>query len=94
MAPCVIFLDEVDSLFAARGARSAYTTKREALNEFMMEWDGCVGHDALNAQGNSHLFCIATGKYECKYVVHDGDVLQIKIAQWPSDSDGGDESAI
>ena len=40
MAPCVIFLDEVDSLFAARGTRSGYTTKREALNEFMMEWDG------------------------------------------------------
>lgn len=40
MAPCVIFLDEVDSLFAARGSRTGYTTKREALNEFMMEWDG------------------------------------------------------
>jgi SpoVK/Ycf46/Vps4 family AAA+-type ATPase len=42
VAPCVIFLDEVDSLFAARGARNGYTAKREALNEFMMEWDGCV----------------------------------------------------
>eukprot|EP00123_Amoebidium_parasiticum_P017245 comp23767_c2_seq1/m.41171 comp23767_c2_seq1/g.41171 ORF comp23767_c2_seq1/g.41171 comp23767_c2_seq1/m.41171 type:complete len:801 (-) comp23767_c2_seq1:214-2616(-) len=43
MAPCVIFLDEVDSLFSNRDA-DRYTSKREALNEFMQEWDGLTMH--------------------------------------------------
>eukprot|EP00124_Ichthyophonus_hoferi_P002449 Ihof_evm9s167 gene=Ihof_evmTU9s167 len=39
MTPCVIFLDEVDSLFSNRES-DRYASKREALNEFMQEWDG------------------------------------------------------
>ena len=40
LAPCVIFIDEVDSIFDTRDASRSYATKREVINEFMAEWDG------------------------------------------------------
>ena len=40
LSPCLVFFDEVDSLFSARGSHHGYTTKREVLNEIMTEWDG------------------------------------------------------
>ncbi|KAF9585069.1 hypothetical protein BGW38_004022 [Lunasporangiospora selenospora] len=46
LSPCVIFLDEVDSIFRARGAGGAggpggsHASQREILNQFMVEWDG------------------------------------------------------
>ncbi len=42
LAPCVVFMDEVDAVLDARDAGRAYATKREILNEFMAEWDGVV----------------------------------------------------
>lgn len=46
LAPCVIFLDEVDSIFRARGSSpslgggGSHASQREILNQFMVEWDG------------------------------------------------------
>jgi len=48
LAPCVIFLDEVDSIFRARGSGGGggpgggggNSSQREILNQFMVEWDG------------------------------------------------------
>ncbi|KAI9338711.1 P-loop containing nucleoside triphosphate hydrolase protein [Zopfochytrium polystomum] len=41
LAPCVVFLDEVDALFGARrGGDGMHSSKREIINEFMSEWDG------------------------------------------------------
>ncbi|KAI1315630.1 hypothetical protein EDD11_000583 [Mortierella claussenii] len=48
LSPCVIFLDEVDSMFRARGSHSSggagggggNSSQREILNQFMVEWDG------------------------------------------------------
>eukprot|EP01134_Creolimax_fragrantissima_P001569 CFRG1569T1 len=44
VAPCVIFLDEVDSLFTSREQTGQSSVRREALNEFMQEWDGLKSH--------------------------------------------------
>ena len=41
LSPSVLFVDEVDSLFATRDYAS--NSKREVVNEFMMEWDGIKG---------------------------------------------------
>lgn len=40
LAPCVIFIDEVDSLLNARRSDFASNTHREIVNQFMVEWDG------------------------------------------------------
>ncbi|KAG0331089.1 hypothetical protein BG004_001830 [Podila humilis] len=51
LSPCVIFLDEVDSIFRARGSGGngggggsssggGNSSQREILNQFMVEWDG------------------------------------------------------
>ncbi|KAI8618472.1 P-loop containing nucleoside triphosphate hydrolase protein [Chytriomyces sp. MP71] len=40
LAPCVVFLDEVDALFGARRGGEVTSSKREIINEFMSEWDG------------------------------------------------------
>ncbi|EGF83422.1 hypothetical protein BATDEDRAFT_18530 [Batrachochytrium dendrobatidis JAM81] len=40
LAPCVVFLDEVDALFAARRNDGSSSSRREIMNEFMAEWDG------------------------------------------------------
>ncbi|KAF9201309.1 hypothetical protein BGZ49_008444 [Haplosporangium sp. Z 27] len=54
LSPCVIFLDEVDSIFRARGSGSGgsgggggNSSQREILNQFMVEWDG------LRSSGNN-----------------------------------------
>ncbi|KAF9942314.1 hypothetical protein BGZ65_005098 [Modicella reniformis] len=46
LSPCVIFLDEVDSIFCSRarggsgGIGGGNSSQREILNQFMVEWDG------------------------------------------------------
>lgn len=39
LSPCVVFIDEVDAIFASRHTESA-ASRREIVNQFMMEWDG------------------------------------------------------
>ncbi|KAJ1965227.1 hypothetical protein GGI12_000916 [Dipsacomyces acuminosporus] len=40
LAPCVIFIDEVDALFAARSSGETNKFRRDILNQIMSEWDG------------------------------------------------------
>ncbi|KAI9257451.1 P-loop containing nucleoside triphosphate hydrolase protein [Helicostylum pulchrum] len=40
LSPCVVFIDEVDSLMNKRGSDSSSKSHREIINQFMVEWDG------------------------------------------------------
>jgi SpoVK/Ycf46/Vps4 family AAA+-type ATPase len=40
LAPCVIFIDEVDSVLASRDRPDEHGAVRELKNEFMLHWDG------------------------------------------------------
>ncbi|KAI7906976.1 P-loop containing nucleoside triphosphate hydrolase protein [Cokeromyces recurvatus] len=40
LSPCVIFIDEVDSLMNKRGGDFASNSHREIINQLMVEWDG------------------------------------------------------
>jgi SpoVK/Ycf46/Vps4 family AAA+-type ATPase len=48
LTPCVIFLDEADAIFSARGNRGSRVNHRELLNQFLTEWDG-MSNDANGA---------------------------------------------
>ncbi|RKP08757.1 P-loop containing nucleoside triphosphate hydrolase protein, partial [Thamnocephalis sphaerospora] len=58
MSPCVIFIDEVDALFASRGADLGGSGKRETVNQFMAEWDGLRS----NAQNRGVTVLCATNR--------------------------------
>ncbi|CAO3644209.1 unnamed protein product [Mucor fragilis] len=45
LSPCVIFIDEVDSLLNQRGSDHAARSHREIINQFMVEWDGLSSHN-------------------------------------------------
>ncbi|KAJ2549032.1 hypothetical protein EV175_004600, partial [Coemansia sp. RSA 1933] len=40
VAPCVIFIDEVDALFSARSTGENNKFRRDIMNQIMSEWDG------------------------------------------------------
>ncbi|KAJ1859200.1 hypothetical protein GGH12_002916 [Coemansia sp. RSA 1822] len=40
LAPCVIFIDEVDALFSARSSGETNRHRRDIMNQIMSEWDG------------------------------------------------------
>jgi SpoVK/Ycf46/Vps4 family AAA+-type ATPase len=41
LSPCVVFIDEADSLLAARQSeRSQRVSHRDTINQFLLEWDG------------------------------------------------------
>ncbi|KAJ2399407.1 hypothetical protein GGI23_002675 [Coemansia sp. RSA 2559] len=40
VAPCVIFIDEVDALFSARSSGEQNKFRRDIMNQIMSEWDG------------------------------------------------------
>ncbi|RCI12268.1 hypothetical protein L249_0005 [Ophiocordyceps polyrhachis-furcata BCC 54312] len=40
ISPCVVFIDEADSLLASRGASVHRAARREHINQFLKEWDG------------------------------------------------------
>ncbi|KAI8384604.1 P-loop containing nucleoside triphosphate hydrolase protein [Radiomyces spectabilis] len=40
LSPCVIFIDEVDSLMNRRRSDATSNSHREIINQFMVEWDG------------------------------------------------------
>ena len=40
LSPCVVFIDEVDSLMTKRGSDHSSKSHREIINQFMVEWDG------------------------------------------------------
>ena len=49
LAPCVVFLDEIDSLLLTRGGGVSeggdYPSRREIVNELMAEWDGVASRN-------------------------------------------------
>ncbi|KAJ1938109.1 hypothetical protein FBU59_004546, partial [Linderina macrospora] len=40
LAPCVVFIDEVDALFSARSSGEPNKFRRDVMNQIMAEWDG------------------------------------------------------
>ena len=48
LSPCIIFIDEADSVFSARGGGQRRVSHRELLNQFLREWDG-MSNDAGSA---------------------------------------------
>ena len=40
LSPCVVFIDEADSLFGSRGHAFQRRSHREIINQFLREWDG------------------------------------------------------
>ncbi|RDL40310.1 p-loop containing nucleoside triphosphate hydrolase [Venustampulla echinocandica] len=40
LSPCVVFIDEADAIFSARGQAPRSGTHRELINQFLREWDG------------------------------------------------------
>ena len=47
LAPCVIFIDEIDALLERRSSVSGRSSRLEIVNEFMSQWDGLSSN--LNA---------------------------------------------
>ena len=46
--PTIVFIDEVDALFSARGNNSRRVAHKEILNQFLKEWDG-MSNDSRSA---------------------------------------------
>jgi SpoVK/Ycf46/Vps4 family AAA+-type ATPase len=44
IAPCVVFVDEVDALFGRRRS-DGHASRREVINEFMGQWDGLTSEN-------------------------------------------------
>lgn len=40
LSPCVVFIDEVDSMMSKRRSDAHSKAHREIINQFMVEWDG------------------------------------------------------
>lgn len=40
LTPCVVFIDECDAVFSARGGSQRRVSHRDILNQFLREWDG------------------------------------------------------
>jgi SpoVK/Ycf46/Vps4 family AAA+-type ATPase len=47
LAPCIIFIDEIDALLEKRSSVSGRSSRIEIVNEFMSQWDGLASN--LNA---------------------------------------------
>ncbi|KAG4301317.1 hypothetical protein PCANB_002291 [Pneumocystis canis] len=45
LSPCVVFIDEVDAVFASRRSDYNNPSHREVINQFMSEWDGLVSQN-------------------------------------------------
>lgn len=51
LAPCVVFLDEIDSLLGRRGAASEHEATRRLRNEFLSQWDGLLSEPPEKERG-------------------------------------------
>jgi SpoVK/Ycf46/Vps4 family AAA+-type ATPase len=40
LSPCIVFIDEADSLLAARSQKDHSRNHRDTINQFLLEWDG------------------------------------------------------
>ncbi|KAG5518659.1 hypothetical protein PMAC_002628 [Pneumocystis sp. 'macacae'] len=45
LSPCVVFIDEVDAIFASRRSDYNNPSHREVINQFMSEWDGLINQN-------------------------------------------------
>lgn len=46
LSPCVVFIDEADAIFSARGEHNR-NAHREMINQFLREWDGMTDFSAF-----------------------------------------------
>lgn len=44
LAPCIIFIDEIDALLERRSSISGRSSRLEIVNEFMSQWDGLASN--------------------------------------------------
>lgn len=58
VAPCVIFLDEVDAMLDSREHSQGRASRVEIINEFMSEWDGLLS----NGQNDAITILAATNR--------------------------------
>lgn len=47
LAPCIIFIDEADSLLGTRSGTANRASHREIINQFLREWDGMTDLNAF-----------------------------------------------
>lgn len=68
LAPCVLFLDEVDALLSRRNSHNEHESLREMKNEAMAQWDGIrQGVITLNTDTSSKDF-----SHSCQNICHLG----------------------
>ena len=51
IAPCIIFIDEIDGLLGRRGESNEHESARKIKNEIMSGWDGMRSHDQIMVVG-------------------------------------------
>jgi SpoVK/Ycf46/Vps4 family AAA+-type ATPase len=47
LSPCIVFIDEADSLLAARSQKDHSRNHRDTINQFLLEWDGLTERDVF-----------------------------------------------
>jgi SpoVK/Ycf46/Vps4 family AAA+-type ATPase len=47
LSPCVVFIDEADSIFAMRSQMRQRSGHRDTINQFLQEWDGIDDHNVF-----------------------------------------------
>jgi SpoVK/Ycf46/Vps4 family AAA+-type ATPase len=40
LSPCIVFIDEADSLLASRSGKGSHRGHHDMINQFLLEWDG------------------------------------------------------
>ena len=51
LSPCIIFIDEIDSLLGKRGEKHEHESSRRTKNEIMSGWDGMRSHHQVMVIG-------------------------------------------
>eukprot|EP01061_Rhynchopus_euleeides_P004866 TRINITY_DN14067_c0_g1_i1.p1 TRINITY_DN14067_c0_g1~~TRINITY_DN14067_c0_g1_i1.p1 ORF type:complete len:926 (+),score=319.97 TRINITY_DN14067_c0_g1_i1:368-2779(+) len=51
LSPCIIFIDEIDSLLGKRGRKNEHESSRRIKNEIMSAWDGMRSHQQVMVVG-------------------------------------------
>jgi SpoVK/Ycf46/Vps4 family AAA+-type ATPase len=47
LSPCIVFIDEADSLLGARSQKDHSRNHRDTINQFLLEWDGLTERDVF-----------------------------------------------
>eukprot|EP01059_Diplonema_ambulator_P035225 TRINITY_DN8210_c0_g3_i1.p1 TRINITY_DN8210_c0_g3~~TRINITY_DN8210_c0_g3_i1.p1 ORF type:complete len:525 (+),score=220.18 TRINITY_DN8210_c0_g3_i1:137-1711(+) len=51
IAPCIVFIDEIDALLSKRGDKYEHESSRKIKNEIMSSWDGMHSHEQVMVIG-------------------------------------------